>query len=304
MSKVTVVGSLNIDHVLKVKRLPLKGESVILDSYDLYNGGKGANQAAAIGKLGIEVHMIGKVGKDDLGNMLIEGLIKSNVNTDGIITDRNEKTGAAFITVDNNGNNTLVVAPGANGKLTIDDINERKEKLQESSIIVMQMEIPADTIYHVISYAKKLGKLVILNYAPAVSIDRNILSYVDYLVVNETEFQSLAQADFNSDILNFSLKKIREFFGNILIITLGEKGSVFITKDNGILEVPGYKVKSIDSTGAGDAFIWGLVFGLVRGESVEESIKLGNASGAISATRPGAQSSLPYRNELYDFLKQ
>jgi ribokinase len=304
MSKVTVVGSLNIDHVLKVKRLPLKGESVILDSYDLYNGGKGANQAAAIGKLGIEVHMIGKVGKDDLGNMLIEGLIKSNVNTDGIITDRNEKTGAAFITVDNNGNNTLVVAPGANGKLTIDDINERKEKLQESSIIVMQMEIPADTIYHVISYAKKLGKLVILNYAPAVSIDRNILSYVDYLVVNETEFQSLAQADFNSDILNFSLKKIREFFGNILIITLGEKGSVFITKDNGILEVPGYKVKSIDSTGAGDAFIGGLVFGLVRGESVEESIKLGNASGAISATRPGAQSSLPYRNELYDFLKQ
>ncbi len=304
MSKVTVVGSLNIDHVLKVKRLPLKGESVILDSYDLYNGGKGANQAAAIGKLGIEVHMIGKVGKDDLGNMLIEGLIKSNVNTDGIITDRNEKTGAAFITVDNNGNNTLVVAPGANGKLTIDDINERKEKLQESSIIVMQMEIPADTIYHVISYAKKLGKLVILNYAPAASIDRNILSYVDYLVVNETEFQSLAQADFNSDILNFSLKKIREFFGNILIITLGEKGSVFITKDNGILEVPGYKVKSIDSTGAGDAFIGGLVFGLVRGESVEESIKLGNASGAISATRPGAQSSLPYRNELYDFLKQ
>jgi ribokinase len=304
MSNVTVVGSLNVDHVLRVKRLPLKGESIILDSYDLYSGGKGANQAAAIGKLGIEVNMIGKVGKDDLGIMLIEGLKKSNVNTDGIIIDKYEKTGSAFITVDKHGNNTLVVAPGANGKLTIDDINVRKQKLEESSIIVMQMEIPTDAIFSVIDYAKKSDKLLILNYAPAVAIDRNMLSDVDYLVVNETEFQTLTQNDIEFDSLDISLKKIRDFFGNILIITLGEKGSISITKENQILKLPGYEVESIDSTAAGDAFIGGLVFGLITGKSIEESIKLGNANGAISVTKPGAQASLPDRNELYDFLKQ
>lgn len=303
MSKVTVVGSLNVDHVLKVKRLPLKGETIISESYDFKDGGKGANQAVAIGRLGVEVNMIGKVGKDEPGDVLVKNLIESNVNTEGVIVDKNEKTGAAFIMVDDYGNNTIAVALGANSKLSVDDIKSREKQLKESDIVVLQMEIPADTILYVISFAKKLGKLIILNYAPAVNIDKNILANVDYLVVNETEFKYLTQTNFNFDDIDVSVNRLREFFSNNLIITLGEKGSVFIAPKNEVIKVPSYIVKSIDATGAGDAFIGGFVFGIVTGKSVKESIKLGNASGSFSVTKLGSQSSLPYKKELYDFLK-
>ncbi|GAH06800.1 unnamed protein product, partial [marine sediment metagenome] len=124
-----------------------------------------------------------------------------------------------------------------------------------------------------------------------------------YLVVNETEFKYLTQTDFNFDDIDISINRLREFFGNNLIITLGEKGSIFITPKDEILKVPSYIVKSIDTTGAGDAFIGGFVFGIITGKSVEESTKLGNASGSFSVTKLGAQSSLPYKKELYDFLK-
>jgi ribokinase len=302
MSKVTVVGSLNIDHVLKVKRLPSKGETVISKSYYFGSGGKGANQAVAIGRLGIEVNMIGKVGMDKPGDILIKNLSRSNVNTEGIIIDKDERTGAAFITVDDYGNNTIIVVPGANSKLSIGDINKRKNQLEDSNILIIQMEIPKDTIYYTIRYAKKLDKLVVLNYAPAIDIDRNILSDVDYLVVNEEEFRCLTQTEFNFDALNIAISKLRVFFSNILIITLGEKGSICITKENEILKIPSYLVKSIDTTGAGDAFIGGFVFGLIIGRNVMESTKLGNANGSLSATKLGAQYSLPNINELNDFL--
>ena len=303
MSKVTVVGSLNVDHVLKVKRLPLKGETIISESYDFKDGGKGANQAVAIGRLGVEVNMIGKVGKDEPGDVLVKNLIESNVNTEGVIVDKSQRTGAAFIMVDDYGNNTIAVALGANSKLSVDDIKSREKQLKESDIVVLQMEIPADTILYVISFAKKLGKLIILNYAPAVNIDKNILANVDYLVVNETEFKYLTQTNFNFDDIDVSVNRLREFFSNNLIITLGEKGSVFIAPKNEVIKVPSYIVKSIDATGAGDAFIGGFVFGIVTGKSVKESIKLGNASGSFSVTKLGSQSSLPYKKELYDFLK-
>lgn len=303
MKKVTVVGSLNIDHGLKVNTLPLRGETLISNGYDMSGGGKGANQAIAIARLGIFVNMIGKVGGDIFGEILIKNLTESGVKMKGVIVDKSQRTGVAFITVDRDGANTIVVAPGANQRLTADDIRTKRSQILESDIVVLQMEIPTDTISYVISFAKKLGKLIILNYAPAVNIDKNILANVDYLVVNETEFKYLTQTDFNFDDIDISINRLREFFGNNLIITLGEKGSIFITPKDEILKVPSYIVKSIDTTGAGDAFIGGFVFGIITGKSVEESTKLGNASGSFSVTKLGAQSSLPYKKELYDFLK-
>jgi len=303
MNKVTVVGSLNVDHILKVKRLPLKGETIISESYDFSCGGKGANQAVAIGRLEVEVNMIGKVGKDEPGDMLVKNLIDSNVNTKGVIVDKNEKTGAAFITVDDYGTNTIVVTPGANSKLSFDDIKKRRKQLEESDIVILQMEIPIDTVSYVINFAKKLRKLVILNYAPYVNIDKNILANVDYLVVNETEFKYLTEADFNFDDIDISINRLRKFFSNNLIITLGEKGSIFITKKDEILKVSSYIVKSIDTTGAGDAFMGGFALGIITDKSIEESVKLGNASGSFSVTKLGAQFSFPYKKELYDFLK-
>lgn len=303
MKKVTVVGSLNIDHVLKVNALPLRGETLISDSYDISGGGKGANQAIAIGRLGVFVNMIGKVGGDVFGKMLIKNLIESGVRTKGVIVDKSQRTGAAFITVDRDGNNTIVVAPGANQRLTIDDIRTKESQILESDVMVLQMEIPKDTVSYVIDFSKDTDKLVILNFAPAIDIDMDVLEKVDYLVMNEIEVKYLTGIGFDFRDIDVSVRKLRKLFNKNVVITLGDKGAVLITLKNEILKIPAYEIKPIDSTGAGDAFIGGFILGLVTNKSIEDCIVIGNAAGALSVTKLGAQSSLPYKNELNDFLK-
>ena len=303
MKKVTVVGSLNIDHVLKVNVLPLRGETLISDSYDISGGGKGANQAIAIGRLGVFVNMIGKVGGDVFGKMLIKNLIESGVRTEGVIVDKGQRTGAAFITVDRNGSNTIVVAPGANQRLTTDDIRTKESQILESDVMVLQMEIPKDTVSYVIDFSKDTNKLVILNFAPAVDIDIDVLEKVDYLVMNEIEVKYLTGIAFDFRDIDVSVRKLRKLFNKNVVITLGDKGAVLITLKNEILKIPAYKIKPIDSTGAGDAFIGGFILGLVTKKSIEDCIVIGNAAGALSVTKLGAQSSLPYKNELDNFLK-
>lgn len=302
IKKVTVIGSLNIDHILKVNTLPSKGQTLISKSYDLGEGGKGANQAVAIGRMDIFVDMIGKVGEDEPGKILIENLRKSNIGVDGVIVSKFVKTGTAFITVDKDGNNTIVVAPGANHKLTIEDIRKKKKQLLNCDIVVLQMEIPIDTISYVINFAEEKGKLVVLNYSPAMDIGKEVLAKVDYLIMNEIEFQFLTGRDFKFNSLTESVNKLRGFYGNNLIITLGEKGSICVTNSDKLLKISSYKVKAIDSTGAGDAFIGGFILGIIQNKSIKECVKLGNATGAISVTKLGAQSSLPNRNELKSFL--
>jgi len=159
MKKVTVVGSLNIDHVLKVNALPLRGETLISNSYDMSGGGKGANQAIAIARLGVFANMIGKVGRDIFGEILIKNLTESGVRTEGVIVDKSQRTGAAFVTVDRDGSNTIVVAPGANQRLTADDIRTKESQLLESDVVVLQMEIPKDTILYVTDFSKDTRSL-------------------------------------------------------------------------------------------------------------------------------------------------
>lgn len=302
MKKVTVVGSLNIDHVLKVNTLPLRGETLISNGYDMSGGGKGANQAIAIARLGIFVNMIGKVGGDIFGEILIKNLTESGVKMKGVIVDKSQRTGAAFITVDRDGANTIVVVPGANQRLTADDIRTKRSQILESNIVVLQMEIPTDIISYVISFAKKLGKLIILNYAPAVNIDMNILEKVDYLIMNEIEIKYLTGISFDFRNIDILVRKLRKFFNKNVVITLGGKGAVLVTLKDEILRVPTYEIESVDSTGAGDAFIGGFILGLVTKKSIEDCIVIGNAAGALSVTKLGAQSSLPYKDELNNFL--
>jgi len=303
MKKVVVVGSLNIDHILKVEKLPSIGETLISSSYSFSCGGKGANQAVAIARLGICVNMIGKVGEDKYGGLLVKNLSKSNVMVDDVIVCKNEKTGAAFITVDRIGNNTIIVAPGANHKLLIDDVRGKGKQLEGCDIVVLQMEIPKETVSYVIRLAKKMGKLVILNYAPAIDIDKSVLSEVDYLIVNETEFKYLVQADFELDRSEIAVNKLKEFFSGNLVVTLGDKGSVCINPEGKILKIPSYTAKSADSTGAGDAFIGGFTLGLVENKNLGDCAVLGNAAGALAVDKVGAQSSLPYKDELNNFLR-
>ena len=302
MKKITVVGSLNIDHVLKVNDLPAKGETLSSNSYELKCGGKGANQAVAIGRLGLDIAMIGKVGDDESGKMQMESLSGAGVETGGIITAGQEKTGAAFITVDSGGNNTIVLYPGANGNLAVKDLESKKKYLLESDIVVLQMEIPTETNCHIIDFAYKNNKLIILNLAPAMDLDRQVLKKIDYLIVNEVEVRYLTGIEFEVERAEDSMIKLRKFFKNNALVTLGEEGTVLLTDSGKIFHYPAFPVDPVDSTAAGDAFTGGFIMGLVEGKNIGECIILGNGAGAISVTRPGAQPSLANREELSNFL--
>lgn len=282
---------------------PKLGETIIAEKYELFGGGKGANQAASMGKLGLNVQMFGKTGDDIYGKLLMESLKKCNVNIENVITGKTSSTGAAFIIVDKIGNNTIVITPGANGTLSMKDIESFKMKILKNDIIVLQMEIPKDIVSNVINMAKESKKIVLLNLAPALNMENNILNKVDFLVLNELEVEYLTKVSCSIQNLNLALKKIREFYHNKLIITLGPDGAAYSISSNDFKIIPTFNVTTVDGTGAGDAFIGGFTYGLVKNKNIEDCATLGNAAGAFSTTKVGAQSSFPNKEELEDFLK-
>lgn len=300
---IAVVGSINVDHVLKVKVFPKLGETIIAKSYELVGGGKGANQATSMGKLGMNVHMFGKIGNDIYGKLILKSLQKCNVSIENIIIDRKNSTGAAFITVDEVGDNTIVINSGANATLSLKDIDNFERKILKNDIIVLQMEIPKDIVSHIINMAKESNKIVLLNLAPALNIENDILNKVDFLILNELELECLTKVSYSIQNLNLAIKKIREFYHNKLIVTLGIDGAAYSISNNDFKIIPTFNVATVDRTGAGDAFIGGFTSGLVANKNIEDCVVMGNAAGAFSVTILGAQSSLPYKNELEDFLK-
>ncbi|HYE10317.1 MAG TPA: ribokinase [Patescibacteria group bacterium] len=300
---ITVVGSLNMDLVTYTGRMPVIGETIIGKSFKQIPGGKGANQADAIAKLGAKVRMIGCVGSDDMGNTLLESL-----NNDGVDITRIKKvegisTGIASITVDSAANNCIIVVSGANNMLSADDIRTSYDALQNSDVVVAQLEVPIETVKYVLSTAKQLGKLTILNPAPAVELDKDFLANVDILVPNDTELQLISgiQVNNESDMENAAQvlmnKGVRE-----LIVTLGDKGCVHINK-LGMKAYPAYKVNAVDTTAAGDSFIGAVAVAINEGKSLEEAIHFATAVGAITVTKEGAQSSLPLRGEVETFIR-
>lgn len=303
MNSVVVIGSLNIDHVLKVKKLPLKGETIISESYELHEGGKGANQAVAIGRMGINVFMIGKIGKDIYGDMLLESLEISKVRTEGVIVDKKYRTGTALITVDRKGNNTITLYQGANKGLKINNILKNKKVIKECDIIVLQQEIPKNVVQFTIDMAKEFNKIVILNFAPAVELSKNSIKKVDFLILNELEISKLTGIKCNERNVKEPIVQLNKFFKNNIIVTLGEYGSACMTSFGDYYRIPSIRVNSVDSTGAGDAFIGGFVYGLVQKKKIYNCVTLGNIAGALSVKKVGAQASLPYENELKNFLK-
>ena len=217
--------------------------------------------------------------------------------------DKLEKTGAAFITVDICGNNTIITSPGANYKLTKKDIELNKALILDCDIVVLQLEIPKEVVEYVINFSKNASKLIILNLSPFMNIEKRVLQKVDFLIVNEIEIKQLSGLAFDKNKIKIMLKEIRKFYKNNIIITLGEKGAVGINNNDEIFILPSYPVDKLDSTGAGDAFIGGFILGLISGKDMKECINLGNAVGSISITKLGAQGSLPTEQELSQFLK-
>ena len=292
-----------MDLVIHAPLIPVPGETILGEEFLMVPGGKGSNQAVASAKLGAQVHMVGRIGKDLFGQQLLDSLDLNSVNHAMVSIDDEHSTGVALITVDTKGQNSIVVASGANMQLTNKDVENAKEIIVNSDILLLQLEVPIKTVTHAASIAKAHGVTVMLNPAPAQKLPDDLLSNVDILVPNETEAQILSGLPIvdSANTLEAALK-IRKRGDQILIFTLGDKGAVIIEGSEEII-VPAFEVTPVDTTAAGDAFIGGLAVALANGLHYREAVLWGNANGALATTKMGAQPSLPSLDEIIALLK-
>ena len=299
MSDILVIGSLNADLVVRAPRFPAPGETISGEDLAIIPGGKGANQAVAVSRQGASVAMVGRVGNDAFGPMLTQNLQKNNVDTAHVRIDP-AATGTAIIVVDVDGQNSIVLSPGANGKVTLSDVDA--VSFQDAKMLLLQLEIPLETVVHTASLARQNGLRVILNPAPAQSVPDSLLADVGILVPNENELQLLTGMPVtDTDSAKSAAQILLEKGVKTVIVTLGSNGALLVTSKQ-VTHIPAFKVNVVDTTAAGDAFIGGLAVALLKGKSLEEAVRYGNASGALAATRFGAQPSLPTKDEVEKLL--
>ncbi|AAM23503.1 ribokinase [Caldanaerobacter subterraneus subsp. tengcongensis MB4] len=304
MRKIVVVGSINMDIVIRVPRIPVVGETVI--AYDLknYGGGKGANQAVSIARLGGNVSMIGRVGNDEYGQKLYRDLKSNGVGVEGIEFDSETPTGTAYINVSEKGENNIVVYQGANKRLNMTQIKRYEHFFDEAEICLLQLEIPIETVKFVVDLCYSRGIKVILNPAPAYELPDTVLEKVYILTPNETELAFLSKSKIETieDIRKASKYLLDKGVQNV-ITTIGEKGSYFINKNTEKL-FDAIKVTAVDTTAAGDSFTGALAFALSKGEKIEDAIRFATFVAALTVTKEGAQTSLPYKEEVEKFIKE
>ena len=299
---ILVIGSANTDMVIKADHLPLPGETLIGGDFFMNAGGKGANQAVAAVRAGGSVTFIAKVGNDIFGEEAIQLFRKEGIDTSYILSDPHRASGVALITVDKNGENTIVVASGANANLTSQELDSIRSIIEQSSIILMQLEIPIDAVTHVTKLAKSKNSMVVLNPAPACVLPQDLFTHVSIITPNETEAEILTGIKVN-DIEGAKLAAeilAKKGIGTV-IITLGAKGALVLEKSV-FTHVPTIPVNAIDTTAAGDVFNGALVAALSESKSVVDAVTFACAAATISVTRLGAQTSAPYRNEIDDWV--
>ena len=303
---IVVIGSINMDLVLRVPRMPLPGETLTGGAFRTIPGGKGANQAVACARMsgkveagGQQVAMVACVGDDAFGTTLRSALVGDGIIDSHITTLPGVASGIASILVDDNGQNSIVIAGGANDLLSPAHIDAAQGLIEQADIVVLQLETPMDTVVHAIKLARSLGKTVVLNPAPAASLPDGLLELVDYLIPNEIEAAMLAgvSPESASDIAALAGALQKRGSDNV-IITLGSKG-VHAALYGGDATFPAEAVQAVDTTAAGDTFIGGFVAGLASGMDEAESIAQGQRAAAWSVTKPGAQTSIPFLHELF-----
>ncbi len=304
MKKALVIGSLNMDMTVKVEELPKLGETIFGDDFYESCGGKGANQAVAISKLGMETEMIGMVGKDSQGEKLIQNLNKYGIKSDNIIKS-DDLTGRAIITVDKKGDNNIIVIPGSNFKITKEYIQEKQDVIASSDVVILQNEIPFETVEFSLLKAKELGKITIFNPAPARQLSEKIFKNTDYLILNETEMEEIFGIGINDKVyIGRIFHKKKECGIRNIILTLGDNGSVLFSEDDNIKKYDAYEVKAIDTTAAGDSFIGAFTMKICETGDADKAIKYATAVSAIVVTRQGAQDSIPTREEIEKFIEE
>ncbi|MFW2487490.1 ribokinase [Clostridium chromiireducens] len=304
MKSLCVIGSLNMDLVTSVKDFPKPGETIFGESFKTFPGGKGANQAVALGRLGAEVLMVGKVGNDIYGTKYLEVLRNNNVKQYGVLIEEGISSGVAIIQVSGEGENNIVVVSGANDKVDGNYIESKWSLIEEADIFLFQLEIPVDTVISTMRKLKGNGKTIILDPAPAAKLPDEIFKYIDYITPNETEIETLVGKKIDNDE---DLREAAQVLFNkgvkVVIAKLGSKGASIIKNDE-YLNIPGFKVDTVDTTAAGDSFNAGFAFALAEGRSLEECVIFGNAVGAISTTALGAQEAMPALEEVNEFISK
>ena len=301
---VVVFGSINMDLVANALRLPAPGETLIGDRFSTVAGGKGANQAVAIARLNISTRMIGRVGNDRFGQDLLQSLQCEGIQTENVLVDESVNSGVALITVDDQGENTIIVIPGANARVNRSDIETLSLYLTGADSLLLQLESPIAAVKAAAQAAKKLGVRVILDPAPARSdLPIDLYPLIDILTPNEVETAQLVGFPIESPALAAEAAAVLQQRGvNTVVIKLGAKGGFCATPDEAFF-FPAFDVAAIDTVAAGDAFNGGLAAALADKKPIRSAVIWGAAAGALATTKPGAQSSLPDRATLITFLE-
>lgn len=302
--KILVMGSANLDFVVRVNKMPAVGETLLCKSFERLPGGKGANQAYACGLLGGDVAFLGAVGKDGLGELLVDNLKKAGVNCTGVVFREEMSTGLAVIYVDDEGNNSIVVIPGANSSCFMNDLEKAEALLKEAGIVMAQLEIPQDEVYAVMKKAHEAGKFTILNPAPAPeAIPDWVYPTLHLITPNETELKKLTgmPVDTVDEAQQAARLLLKKGVKNV-IATLGGRGALLVNRQGESLFAPP-SVPVIDTTAAGDTFSGALAVKLAQGEALESAVIFANGAAALAVSRKGAQASVPTLQETEAFLQ-
>jgi len=300
---VLVIGSANMDLVVTAERFPDPGETVFGKKFQMFPGGKGANQAVAAAKLGMKTFFIGKFGNDQFHKILTESMSKDGVSLEHTFIDEKESTGVAFIIVNREGQNEIVVISGSNMKLYPSDIESKKEVFKKCSVVLCQLEIPLETVMRTAELAQKNKAIFILNPAPAMQLPEELLKKTGYLTPNENELELLTGIKIvDYDSIERAAKSLVKRGVKNIIVTLGSKGALFVDKDRKI-KFPANKVRAVDTTAAGDSFNGALAYSIAKGKDILEAVRMANFAASVAVTRMGAQSSLPVLDEIKKFTE-
>ena len=290
---ILVVGSSNIDLVASVDRLPSRGETVLGYRFAQSFGGKGANQAVAAARAGAEVAFLSKLGADANGRLIEQHLAAQGLSRPILLRDAEFPTGVAMILVDHSGENQIAVVPGSNGRLTPADLRQHRELIAGARVLLLQMEIPRETVFEALRLGRECGLTTILNPAPAAPLPSDLLRLVDILTPNESEAQVLTGSTDPAE----AARILTDRGVGTVVVTCGANGA-FLATGNDVTHIPGFLVETIDSTGAGDAFNGALACAVAEGVPIKSAIVRANAAGALATTGRGAQESMPTKDDI------